>query len=218
MVGKERLSTSITYYALDLDKHELERTLGDISRSELGKQLVGKVETKGMWGTYHDGLRFIEHGGLLPRHLSSNVFPAEACCSTPPSPVSSDGSASEGSLTTPSGSDSSFPPTPEGRKAPLHIMFLGSSLGNFSRSEAVSFLRSLPLRAGSGDTLLIGLDHDNEKNVIERAYNDPKGYTKRFIFNGLKAAGRALGDEKLFDTGKWEYFNSYNTVRGIIRF
>jgi uncharacterized SAM-dependent methyltransferase len=92
-------------------------------------------------------------------------------------------------------------------------MFLGSSVGNFSRPDAAAFIRSLPLRPGSGDTLLLGLDHDNEKNLIEAAYNDPKGYTERFIKNSLRAAGRAVGNETLFDEDKWEYINHYDTVR-----
>lgn len=68
---------------------------------------------------------------------------------------------------------------------PLHILFLGSSLGNFSRQDMASFLLRLPLRPGSGDTLLLGLDGDNGKELVERAYNDSKGITRAFIMNGL---------------------------------
>jgi len=89
-------------------------------------------------------------------------------------------------------------------------MFLGSSLGNFSRAEGAAFLRSLPLRRGYGDTLLLGLDHDNEAAKIETAYDDPKGYTRRFIMNGLKAAGITLGDERIFEEENWEYVGKYN--------
>ena len=78
-------------------------------------------------------------------------------------------------------------------------------------SEDVEFLRSLPLEPGSGNTLLLGLDHDNDPNTIEVAYNDPKGLTRDFIMNGLKAAGRTLGDESLFSEEKWEYVGRYNT-------
>lgn len=92
-------------------------------------------------------------------------------------------------------------------------MFLGSSIGNFNRRDAAAFIRSLPLRPGSGDTFLLGLDHDNEQKLIEEAYHDPKGYTERFIKNGLRAAGRAVGNESLFDEDKWEYINHYDSVR-----
>ena len=116
------------------------------------------------------------------------------------------------------------PPSSPGSEAesctaspPLHIMFLGSSIGNFDRESATSFLRSLPLRPGSSDTLLLGLDHDNPKDKIELAYNDPKGVTKEFIMNGLKAAGRILGDEHAFgiETGRWDYVNFYNQSKRL---
>ena len=32
--------------------------------STYGDELSGKVETKGMWGTYDGGLKFIQEGGL----------------------------------------------------------------------------------------------------------------------------------------------------------
>ena len=66
---------------------------------------------------------------------------------------------------------------------PLHFVFLGSSIGNFSRDSAGPFLKSLPLR--QGDTILLGLDGRPEpgeqgKRKLESAYNDPSGYTKAF--------------------------------------
>lgn len=101
-------------------------------------------------------------------------------------------------------------------------MFLGSSLGNFSRGDGAAFLHSLPLRHGRGDTLLIGLDHDNEAAKVELAYNDPKGHNRDFIMNGLKAAGNVLGDENMFDQDKWEHVGKYNKAerecRTISRF
>ena len=45
---------------------------------------------------------------------------------------------------------------------------------------------------------------------LRAAYNDSKGITRSFIMNGLTCAGRALGDEKLFDQSKWEYVGRYN--------
>lgn len=214
LVEKAKPCGPITYYALDLEQRELERTLDGIARSDLGNKLVGKVETKGLWGTYDDGLKFIQDGGLLTHNVTAILASAgerkytPMADMTPPlSPVSLSSNASS----TPY-SDSSVFSTPEGSQSPLHIMFLGSSIGNFSREEGALFLRSLPLRPGSGDTLLMGLDHDNEKSVIEDAYNDPKGHTKRFILNGLRHAGRALGDENLVDENDWDYVNVYNEV------
>jgi uncharacterized SAM-dependent methyltransferase len=99
-------------------------------------------------------------------------------------------------------------------------MFLGSSLGNFTPDSACKFLRNLPLRPGSNDKLLLGLDHDNDKALVERAYNDSLGITRDFILNGLKVAGRILGNENAFDltAGHWEYVNFYNQFKSMLPF
>ena len=182
-----------------------------------------------MCGTYDDGLKFLENGSLqlaVPMHNSglASAFQRQG------SPISSGsdsgtdtGALSDPELSSPISSSpdeavdvplsptASEPSTP-GKSGPLHIMFLGSSIGNFDREGATAFLRSLPLRAGEGDTLLLGLDHDSEKWKIEEAHNDKEGYTKKFIMNGLKTAGRTLGDEGLFREEDWEYVNRYNPV------
>ena len=215
LLGLSRIAgnvKSVTYYALDLEKRELQRALGELSNSEVGKGLNGKIDIKGLWGTYNDGLKFIDSGGLFIQKVEENIVSPDPrtlvwCDVTPTSAISSDFSMSSSS-----NSDISLSSTPDGTGTPLHIMFLGSSLGNFSRTNAASFLRALPLRPGSRDKVLLGLDHDNEKDLIEKAYNDPRGYTRRFIFNGLRVAGRALGDESIFDEDKWEYVNHYNVV------
>ncbi|KAJ7780841.1 DUF323 domain-containing protein [Mycena maculata] len=199
----------VTYYALDLEERELQRTLAEIAVSDVGKSLQGKVETRGLCATYEQGLKFAESGGLHSANSAERLSRASA---TPfhfdardPSPMSgSSGSFSE-AATSPFSTPDDVPP-------PMHLMFLGSSLGNFSRTDGAAFLRSLPLRPGSGDTLLIGMDHDNEKALIEEAYNDRQGYTKKFIMNGLKGAGKALGDETLFDEENWEYVNNYDVA------
>jgi len=45
---------------------------------------------------------------------------------------------------------------------------------------------------------------------IERAYNDRTGISRRFILNGLKHAGRVMGDESLFASAKWAYVSRYD--------
>ena len=54
---------------------------------------------------------------------------------------------------------------------------------------------------------MLGLDHDNAKDLIEEAYNDKAGISKNFIMNGLKAAGVVFGDENMFAEDKWEFVN-----------
>jgi len=215
LVREAECPSPISYYALDLEKRELQRVLDHIEVSDVGRQMQGSVIARGMWGTYDDGLKFIQSGGLpLARTFSAKVHESlEQLRSSPSdlSPIIEASESSEGDSCS-GGSNSSLPSTPDDLHPPLHIMFLGSSLGNFSRKDATEFLRSLPLRPGSGDTLLLGLDHDNDKALIEEAYNDPKGYTAKFIFNGLKVAGQTLGKDDLFDEEKWEYVNSYDVV------
>jgi hypothetical protein len=182
----------------------------ELRESAVGSLLVGKVEAQGMLGTYDAGLKFIEEGGLqassikdgtLPLSFESYRFDSTRRESSPASTGSSFPDSSDTEITSPS--------TPSNSRTPLHLLFLGSSLGNFKRGEDAKFLRALPLEPGK-DTLLLGLDHDNDRKDIELAYNDPQGHTRDFILNGLKTAGRALGDESIFAEQNWEYVNTYN--------
>lgn len=200
LVSASPTISSVTYFALDLEEREIQRTLMQLLNSDLGSAIQGKIEAKGMLGTYENGVAFILQGGLQET-LDSWVY-ADGGCPLP----SSEPSASTGVVIQDGDATKSSAP----KYPPLHLLFLGSSIGNFSRGEDAQFLRSLPLRAGYGDTLLLGLDHDNDREEIEIAYNDPKGLTRDFIMNGLKTAGAALGDSALFDLGNWEYANSYD--------
>lgn len=187
----------ITYYALDLEERELVRTLKELNASAVGRQLQGRIPTRGLCGTYEEGFEFIRSGGLAP-------------VTTPHSPHEQDPYSANG-IGNPQSSVSSE------NHSPLHILFLGSSLGNFARGEDAVFLRSLPLRPGSRDTLLLGLDHDNNPEDIMLAYHDPKGVVCAFILNGLRCAGRVLGDEALFADNKWSYAGRYDQERRLRR-
>ena len=216
LVPTPKLSAPITYFALDLVEHELERNLSQIQQSELGTTLHGKVDTKGLWGTYEGGLKFVEEGGLQQSNVVNGFSSGSADFDRAYGVFSSSSSACAGDTSDTSGTESTPPSTPDDNRPPLHIFFLGSTLGNFSRKEGADFLRSLPLRPGSGDTLLLGLDHDNDKDLVELAYNDKKGITRKFIMNGLKVAGRILGDEALFNEDHWHYVNTYNVKERML--
>ena len=105
-------------------------------------------------------------------------------------------------------------PSDDTPNRPLHFMFLGSSIGNFSRESAGPFLASLPLRRG--DTLLLGLDgrpapgKDGQRK-LEQAYNDPSGYTKAFEEHGWEVVRRELG--LVGDPGV-EFVGRYNEIPG----
>ncbi|KAI6016236.1 hypothetical protein EDC04DRAFT_2903331 [Pisolithus marmoratus] len=211
LVPKPSPIPPVTYFALDLEERELRRTLTELNMSEIGSALAGKVETMGLLGTYDSGLRFITDGGLPTFDEEEEEFHSPiqdremSTRARNASSSSSDSTTAESDLTSPSS-----PAQP-----PVHLMFLGSSLGNFEPGEDAQFLRSFPLRPGSGDTLLLGLSHHTNPEDIEVAYNDPGGHTREFIMNGLKAAGNALGDPHLFDLDNWEYVNKYNEAERV---
>ena len=189
LVGEKSSTPPITYYALDLEKPELERTLSELATSDVGSKLQGKVTTKGMLGTYDQGLKFIQEGGIHGGDAVSQILTEHLTFESlrDMSPVSYRDFESAGTRSSENVSVSDVtttPSTPDVPQTPLHILFLGSSLGNFHRGDDANFLRGLPLRPASGDTLLLGLDHDNDPAEIERAYNDSLGITRRFIMQG----------------------------------
>ncbi|KAF8056893.1 histidine-specific methyltransferase [Lyophyllum atratum] len=64
---------SIRYYALDLERSELVTTLESLQKN-YGQDFAGRIATMGMWGTYDDGIRLIEHNELgldpdIPVHI-----------------------------------------------------------------------------------------------------------------------------------------------------
>ena len=69
--------------------------------------------------------------------------------------------------------------------------FPGSSLGNFSRSEAVALLSRFR-HILAGGPLLLGLDHPKPAAVLEAAYNDAAGISAAFARNLLHRLNRDL--------------------------
>lgn len=95
------------------------------------------------------------------------------------------------------------------------ILFLGSSVGNYSRTEAVDFLRNISDTAMSaGDSMLIGIDSCDDKLRVETAYNDPQGVTRDFILNGIDHANRILGGSAGLSRNDFEYVSRYNQGEG----
>ncbi|KAG8695596.1 hypothetical protein FRC09_009063, partial [Ceratobasidium sp. 395] len=63
---------SISYFALDLERPELVRTLHELSTS-IGPALEGRVSFGGMWGTYDGGIAFVKRGGLKEIEVSRGI-------------------------------------------------------------------------------------------------------------------------------------------------
>jgi len=150
----ERAEKRVCYYALDLMKSELERTLAAIP--------VGTfkyVQCYGLWGTYDDGLEWLK--------------------------------------------------TAENQQTPKTILSLGSSIGNFTRDEAVGFIAQFANVLKPTDSLLIGLDACQDSETVYHAYNDRHGVTHNFTMNGLYHANRLLGYEA-FVIDDWEAVGEYD--------
>lgn len=101
---------------------------------------------------------------------------------------------------------------PEQHMKPKCIMSLGSSLGNFTRAGASSFLKGFAnALVPERDVLLVGLDACQDPSRVYKAYNDERGTTRRFILNGLAYANRILGED-IFKPTEWEYVGEYDML------
>jgi EasF-like predicted methyltransferase len=92
------------------------------------------------------------------------------------------------------------------------VLWLGSSIGNLSRTQASQFLISLRNCLKPNDKLLLGIDNCTDAEMVELAYNDPAGVTKEFELNSLHHVNALLKplnyDEFPFD--KFDYVGGYN--------
>jgi dimethylhistidine N-methyltransferase len=72
------------------------------------------------------------------------------------------------------------------------LLFLGSTIGNFTPAEAQSFLTRVRQRMRPGDYLLLGADLVKPRERLLRAYDDPIGVTAAFNLNLLARINREL--------------------------
>jgi L-histidine N-alpha-methyltransferase len=73
------------------------------------------------------------------------------------------------------------------------IVFLGSTLGNFSGPEFDAFWTSWARQMDPGDSFLLGVDLDKDTSTLEAAYNDAAGVTAEFTRNLFTRINRELG-------------------------
>jgi dimethylhistidine N-methyltransferase len=76
---------------------------------------------------------------------------------------------------------------------PHVVLWLGSTIGNLGRDEAVAFLASLCGDLTTDDLFLLGVDLRKDPAVLERAYDDARGVTAAFDKNLLARINRELG-------------------------
>ena len=79
---------------------------------------------------------------------------------------------------------------PKFNKTKKICFFLGSSIGNFHNKEEIKFLKNIRKSIEKNNYLFVGVDLIKNKKVLERAYNDKKGYTAKFSLNLINIINR----------------------------
>lgn len=93
-------------------------------------------------------------------------------------------------------------------------LFLGSNIGNFTRSEAETFLRHVRGILSVGDSLLLGADLKKDKKILEAAYDDALGITAAFNLNLLVRLNREF--DANFNLRNFRHVAFYNEREGRI--
>ncbi len=88
------------------------------------------------------------------------------------------------------------------------LLFLGSTIGNFTRTEAAQFLRRVRAMMRPGDHLLLGADLVKPTAKLLSAYDDPVGVTAAFNRNILARINRELDGR--FDLATFVHEARYN--------
>ncbi|MHC2070232.1 L-histidine N(alpha)-methyltransferase [Bremerella sp. T1] len=105
---------------------------------------------------------------------------------------------------------------PNPRLRPSHdaVYFPGSTIGNFRPDQAKTLLESIAHMCGEQGGLLIGVDLQKDKAVLEKAYNDDDGVTAEFNLNLLHRMQKELGAS--VDVSAFEHHAFYNEDEGRI--
>jgi L-histidine N-alpha-methyltransferase len=88
-------------------------------------------------------------------------------------------------------------------RRPKLILFLGSSLGNYARDEAITLLREVASVMSPDDRFLLGTDLVKDPICLEPAYDDAAGITAAFNRNLLTRINRELGAD--FDLDQFRH-------------
>jgi L-histidine Nalpha-methyltransferase len=105
----------------------------------------------------------------------------------------------------------SLPVRSEGRRLGF---FPGSTIGNFTRGDAVDFLAGCRGVVGRDGAMLVGVDLKKDAAVLDAAYNDRAGITAEFNLNLLERMNRELDAD--FDLDRFEHDAFYNEAAGRI--
>lgn len=88
------------------------------------------------------------------------------------------------------------------------VFYPGSTIGNYTPTEALEFLIHVRELAGKKGGLLIGVDLQKDKETLDAAYNDKQGTTALFNLNILNHVNKLL-DSKI-EVELFEHVAFYN--------
>ena len=97
---------------------------------------------------------------------------------------------------------------------PKIIVFLGSSIGNFTQFEARELISAISSVMNENDAFLIGFDLVKDINVLNAAYDDSEGITAKFNLNLLERINNELGGN--FDLNKFEHKAFFNETQSRV--
>ena len=92
--------------------------------------------------------------------------------------------------------------------------FPGSTIGNFTYDDAISFLQGTREVVGPNGAMLIGLDLKKDERILHAAYNDTQGVTAAFNMNLLARLNSELG--ATFNLNEFCHEAFYNAEIGRI--
>jgi L-histidine Nalpha-methyltransferase len=105
-------------------------------------------------------------------------------------------------------------PRPARRPTRALAFFPGSTIGNFEPDDARAFLARLRTLAGPGGLLLLGADSNNDRESLERAYDDRERVTAAFNQNVLAHLNRTHG--ATFELDAFEHRAVWSAARSRV--
>jgi L-histidine N-alpha-methyltransferase len=95
--------------------------------------------------------------------------------------------------------------------SPALVIFLGSTIGNFTPAEERIFWSDVTANMQTGDYFLLGVDLIKDRALLEAAYNDQAGITARFTQNYFARMNREL--DAAIDLDAVEHKAWYNSKK-----
>jgi L-histidine N-alpha-methyltransferase len=92
--------------------------------------------------------------------------------------------------------------------SPALVIFLGSTIGNFTPAEEHIFWTDISKNMQVGDHFLLGVDLVKDIDILEAAYNDQNGITEQFTTNYFTRMNRELSTN--VDIGCIDHVAFYN--------